>query len=152
MTVEPDGCEVWAYDPATDQWTTLPPPSSQARGLLARADMVWDGREVVAVASGSRVIVPPELGPFAGRYDPDRARWTPIGTPRQPATSLTWTGGALVADNSDAYDPASDRWLRLPKPPKAAGAHQEWIGREQVILRWDSNDSGTIYVLVPAKR
>jgi hypothetical protein len=37
MTVEPDGCEVWAYDPATDRWTTLPPPSSQVRALLTRA-------------------------------------------------------------------------------------------------------------------
>lgn len=151
MTVEPDGCEVWAYDPAADRWTTLPSPSSQVRALLARASLVWDGRDVVAVANGNG-IVPPEPRPFAGRYDPDRARWTPIGMPRQPAASLTWTGGALVADNSDAYDPETDRWLRLPKPPKAAGAQQGWVGREQVILRWDSPDSGMIYVLVPAKR
>jgi hypothetical protein len=152
MTVEPDGCEVWAYDPATDRWTSLPPPSSQIRALLARASLVWDGREVVAVANRNGIIVPPEPQPFAGRYDPDRARWTPIGTPRQLATSLTWTGGAIIADTSDAHNPASDRWLRLPNPPKAAGVQQAWIGREQAILRWDSRASGTIYVLVPAKR
>ena len=152
MTGEPDGCEVWAYDPATDQWTTLPPPSSQVRALLARASLVWDGRDVVAVANGNGVTVRPEPRPFAGRYDPDRARWTPIGTPRQLAASLTWTGRALVADTSEAYDRATDRWLRLPDPPKAAGAQQGWIGREQVVLRWDSRGSGTVHVLVPAKR
>ncbi|HEX8862703.1 MAG TPA: hypothetical protein VGC06_27155 [Actinomycetes bacterium] len=152
MTVEPDGCEVWAYDPATDRWTTLPPPSSQVLALLAGASLVWNDRDVVAVANGNGIAVPPEPRPFAGRYDPDRARWTPIGTPRQPATSFTWTGGALVADTSDAYDPATDRWLQLPKPPKAAGPRPGWIGREQALLRWDSHDSGTIYRLVPAKR
>jgi hypothetical protein len=152
MTVEPDGCEVWAYDPATERWTTLPPPSSQIRALLAHASLVWDGRDVVAVANRNVITVPPEPQPFAGRYDPDRAQWTPIGTPRQLAASLTWTGGAIIADNSDAHDPATDHWLRLPNPPKAAGAQQGWVGREQVILRWDARDSSTIYVLVPAKR
>jgi hypothetical protein len=151
MTVEPDGCEVWAYDPATDRWTTLPSPSSHVRALLARASLVWDGRDVVAVANRNIITVPPQPRPFAGRYDPDRAQWTPIGTPRQLAGSLTWTGGAILASGSEAYDPATDRWLRLPDQPKAAGAQRRWIGREQAILRWASADSGTIYVLAPAK-
>ena len=152
MTVEPDGCEVWAYDPATDRWTILPPPSSQIRPLLARASLLWDGRDVVAVANRSVITIPPEPQPFAGRYDPDRARWTPIGTPRQLAGSLTWTGRAIIADTGDAYDRETGRWLRLPGPPEAAGARQRWIGREQAILRWDAGNSGTMYVLAPAKR
>jgi hypothetical protein len=105
---------------------------------------------VVAVANRNIITVPPQPRPFAGRYDPDRARWTPIGTPRQLAGSLTWTGGAILASGSEAYDPATDRWLRLPDPPKADGAQRGWIGREPAILRWAA-DSGTIYVLAPAK-
>jgi len=82
MTVEPDGCEVWAYDPATERWTTLPPPSSQIRALLAHASLVWDGRDVVAVANRNVITVPPRAATIRRSL---RSRPRPVDTDRDAA-------------------------------------------------------------------
>jgi hypothetical protein len=72
--------------------------------------------------------IPPDPPLFGGRYDPDEGRWTPIATPprRVPygdATALVWTGAALLADGDAAWDPAADRWWRLPGP-----GGWRWVG------------------------
>lgn len=64
-------------------------------------------------------VLPPDPAPFAGRYDPDTGRWTPIASPPVRVrfgvqSALVWTGAALVANGTHAYDPAADRWWRLP--------------------------------------
>ena len=115
----PDGVDLWAYDPASGRWTVLPSPSGRVRALLARSSLAWTGQEILAVQHDS--VIPPGQTLFGGRYDPDNDRWTPIATPPQRvefrnATALVWTGAALVANGLHAYDPATDRWWALPAP------------------------------------
>jgi hypothetical protein len=144
---EPDEVDLWAYDPAADRWTVLASPSPRTRPLLARASLEWTGSEVLAVQHTS--VLPPDPAPFAGRYDPDRDRWTPIADPPQrvefsdPA-ALVWTGAALVAGGGHAYDPASDRWWPLPAPGRWS-----WAGQGPPVRRLGG---GELAVLAPAAR
>jgi hypothetical protein len=144
---EPDEVDLWAYDPAADRWTALASPSPRTRPLLARASLEWTGREILAVQHTS--VLPPDPAPFAGRYDPDRDRWTPIADPPQrvefgdPA-ALVWTGAALVAGGRHAYDPASDRWWPLPAP-----GHWSWAGPGPPVRRLGG---GWLALLAPAAR
>jgi hypothetical protein len=84
---EPDGIDLWAYDPATGRWTVLPDPPEQVRRMVAGASMVWTGREVViasAQTAQGRTVTP---GPAA------TTRTGPAGprSPRRPAPATpTW--------------------------------------------------------------
>jgi hypothetical protein len=127
---EPEGIDLWAYDPAGDRWTVLPDPPDQVRRVVAGASMVWTRREVVIASAQTaqrRTVI------RAGRYDPDRARWTPIAPPPRPRganldrVTLEWTGSAVVEPGNAVYDPAADRWLpaepdRPPATPEARAA------------------------------
>jgi hypothetical protein len=90
--------------------------------------LVWGGR----VATPTTLASPRLLGDGA-RYDPAADRWTPMSSvdapsPRVDAT-VAWTGRRLVVlggaaevggqplRDGGAYDPATDRWTRLPAPP-----------------------------------
>lgn len=144
---DPDGADLWAYDPATDRWTALPPPSVPVRSLLARAALAWTGQEILAVQHSS--VIPPDPAPFGGRYDPDHGRWTPIARPPQrvqfrASAALVWTGEALLANGSHAYDPATDRWWRLPAPSGWA-----LIGQGPLVRPLGA---GQITMLVPEAR
>lgn len=144
---EPDGVDLWAYDPAAGHWTVLPPPSAALRPLLARASLAWTGREILAVMHGSGI--PPDRAVFGGRYDLDLRRWTAIAKPPGPVTfrlpsALVWTGATLVANGTDAYDPATDRWWRLPAPSNWA-----WVGQGPLLRPLGG---GGIAVLLPAAR
>jgi hypothetical protein len=121
--------------------------------------MVWNGREVVIAA------LQPEAATrqtrwitLAGRYDPDRARWTPIAPPpiRGGRVLLAWTGAAIVDLNRNAvHDPATDGWRRLPALPEPAGHPplDSWSA-ERALLRIEERATGAIevHVLVPARR
>jgi hypothetical protein len=144
---EPDEVALWGYDPAADRWTVLPSPSARTRPLLARSALAWTGADALAVQHTS--VLRPDPAPFAGRYDPDRDRWTPIADPplrvefRTPG-ALVWTGAALVAGGSHAYDPAADRWWPLPAPGRWS-----FTGQGPPVRRLGG---GELAVLVPAAR
>jgi hypothetical protein len=157
--VEPAGIDLWAYDPASDRWTVLPAPPKEVRGVVAEASMVWTGQEV-AIASARVDFVAGKYRTtiVAGRYDPVRARWTPIAPlPLRPAGHLilVWAGAAVVAPYKSAvYDPAAGRWLRLPaEPDSAANPPLRSWGVERALLRTHERATGgvQVYVLVPAK-
>jgi hypothetical protein len=144
---EPDEVDLLAYDPAADRWTVLASPSPRTRPLLARASLAWTGGEILAVQHTS--VLPPDPAPFAGRYDPDRDRWTPIADPPQRVDfhapgALAWTGAALVAGGSHAYDPTGDRWWPLPAPGRWT-----WAGQGPPVRRLGG---GELAVLAPAAR
>jgi hypothetical protein len=159
LDTEPDGIDLWAYDPAADRWTVLPVPPVQLRRAVADSSMAWTGREVVVAAPRiERIGGQDRTTTVAGRYDPDRAAWTPIAPPPRPRAriDLTWTGAALVAPSDDAvYDPATDAWLRLPAEPEAAGRppRRSW-GAEHALLRMEPRPDGAVelHLLVPARR
>jgi hypothetical protein len=156
---DPDGIDLWAYDPATDRWTVLPAPPGQVRRVANGSEMMAIGREVV-VASVRDESIGGRHRPtgVAGRYDPDRARWTPIAPQPGPYgdVDLAWTGAALVDPSENAvYDPATDRWLRLPALPEPAARRPlRSMGAERALLRMEGRSTGAIdvYLLVPARR
>lgn len=151
---EPDGIDLWAYDPATDRWTVLPDPPGEVRRVVAGASMVWTGREVVIASAQTaqrRTVT------RAGRYDPDRARWTPIAPPPRPRganlgrVTLEWTGSAVVEPGNAVYDPAADRWLPLPAEPDRATPPLVAESPARALLRVRTHADGAVqvYVLEP---
>ena len=151
---EPDGIDLWAYNPATDRWTVLPDPPDQVRRMVAGASMVWTGQEVViasAQTAQQRTVT------RAGRYDPDRARWTPIAPPPRPRganpgrVTLEWTGSAVVEPGNAVYDPAADRWLPLPAEPDQATPPLIAQSPARALLRVHARADGAVqvYVLEP---
>ena len=116
--------ELWAYDPPADRWTALAAPSGPVRSSLARASLAWAGREVLAVQNTTQI--PPDPPLFGGRYDPGGDRWTPIATPPQrvpfgdPGGRWSGPGRRWSPTAHAAYDPAADRWWRLPGPGRLA--------------------------------
>jgi hypothetical protein len=155
---EPDGIDLWAYDPAADRWTVLPaPPAEVRRAVGGDASMAWTGREVVIAATPvTEVAGRSRRVGVAGGYDPDRARWTPMAAlPRPTARSmLAWAGAAVVEPLGRAvYDPATDRWLRLPASPDRTGVPPPATGSLERALLWMAErDTGDVqlHVLVPA--
>jgi len=151
---EPDGIDLWAYDPAGDHWTVLPDPPDQVRQMVAGASMVWTGQEVIIASAQTaqrRTVT------RAGRYDPDRARWTPIAPPPRPRganpgrVTLEWTGSAVVEPGNAVYDPAADRWLQLPAQPDQATPPlvAESPARALLRVRTPADGAVQIYVLEP---
>jgi hypothetical protein len=151
---EPDGIDLWAYDPPTDRWTVLPDPPEQVRRMAAGASMVWTGQEVIIASAQTaqrRTVT------RAGRYDPDRARWTPIAPPPRPRganpgrVTLEWTGSAVVEPGNAVYDPAADRWLPLPAEPDQATPPLVAESPARALLRVRTHADGAVqvYVLEP---
>jgi hypothetical protein len=156
--VDPDGIDLWAFDPAGNRWTVLPPPPGQVRQSVVDGSMAWDGHQVVMVARQPRLVGGKEqVVAVAGRYDPDQARWTPMAGPplRGGHLRLAWTGAAVAELATDTVlDPDGDRWLPLPTPPSRAGPPRSAADPERALIRLDSPTRAgatQLYVLEPAK-
>jgi hypothetical protein len=117
--------------------------------MLAGASMVWTGRDVVlaSVQTAQRRTVT-----RAGRYDPDRAAWTPIAPPPRPRganlgrVTLEWTGSAVVEPGNAVYDPAADRWLPLPAEPDRATPPLVAESPARALLRVQTHADGAVQV------
>ncbi len=156
---EPDGIDLWAYDPVGDHWTVLSDPPEEVRGVVANSSTVWTGQEVMIASPRVDLVAGKERTTIlAGRYDPASGRWTGIApVPLRPSGSVTlaWAGAAVVApDKGVVYTPATNRWLRLPAAPDAATSlpPSSW-GVERALLRTHDRATGAfqVYVLIPAR-
>ena len=149
----PDGL---AYNPATGRWRALPePPPDQSIGG-GRVGTVWTGKEVILLyATGA---------PIA--YDPDANAWRRVARPPTGFSSHAadlapvWTGeevlvwdGSNIDDTSGtwidggrggAYNPATDRWRRLPRSPLSnrTWAIQAWTGRLLLVISGSCGGGG----------
>ena len=144
-----------AYDPATGAWRPLPPAPLSARAPVATA---WTGTELLVWGSTSRDAPGVRDG---AAFDPRANRWRTIAPAPValnlagwPSPSTVWTGrelvvvGALLDDNNAstrrhvtglAYDPAADRWRRLPDVRLAAQATAAaWTGRGVLAVDYDT--------------
>jgi hypothetical protein len=135
-----------AYDPQGDTWRRLPAAPLSARAPLS----VWTGEELIVWGTSARGNPVPTDG-AAYRPATDSWRKIPQGPVELTDATAVWTGAEMVVlgavldgDNrprtptaiAAAYDPAADRWRRLPDPdlsPQASTA--AWNGEE--LIAWD---------------
>jgi hypothetical protein len=132
-----------AYNPATDTWQRLPRSPLAGRHPV----MAWTGTELV-IAGGNDA--DGRIFRDAAAYNPTTRSWRrlpPLPAPRTGATA-TWTGtevlvvgghhggidkGGLYADGL-AYNPAINRWRRLPAMEVGRVAHPAvWTGRQLLV-------------------
>jgi len=127
-----------AYNPATNTWRRLAPmPGSDTRFAGVA---VWDGTDVLVVASGAN-------GKSAYAYSPTANRWRRLADlPAARNGTALWTGkklllwggqspaGTLFRDGL-AYDPRANSWATLPHAPFRArtGSVAAWTGRSLLV-------------------
>jgi hypothetical protein len=144
-----------AYDPATGAWRLLPPAPLSARAPVSTA---WTGTELLVWGSTSRDAPGVRDG---AAFDPRANRWRTIAPAPValnlagwPSPATVWTGrelvvvGALLDSNNAstrrhvtglAYDPAADRWRRLPDVRLSAQATAAaWTGRGVLAVDYDT--------------
>jgi hypothetical protein len=122
--------DVFAYEPADDAWTCLPP----VPGVSGEVAAAWTGREVYVVGDGAAAVL---------RQDDT---WEPLPPPPlRQAIGAVWTGAQLLVYSADdraaALDPRFGTWHRVPDPPISVGRNAPglvWTGRE-LIVRGASN-------------
>jgi hypothetical protein len=97
-----------AYNPATNTWRALP------KALLA------GDQHPIGVWAGKRYLV--FTGSQAGAYGPARNAWRRIAPAPVRVAAAVWNGSRVfvttASRNVFAYDPAKDRWQRLPLLPR----------------------------------
>jgi Kelch motif protein len=134
-----------AYDPRTNHWRALPPPPT-ARGFA-----VWTGREMIGWGGGCCG----DAFSDGSAYDPRTNHWrrlsrSPLAGGQEPHG--VWTGRELIVlvgnvnpatgkpwparlARAAAYDPGTNRWRRIPRPPAPTdGAAAVWDGRELLVV------------------
>jgi N-acetylneuraminic acid mutarotase len=139
----PEFARAAAYDPATDTWRRIAPLPERRVGATA----VWDGREILVVGGrdGNG-----DLARVGLAYNPTTNDWRrlPAMAPGRIGAVTAWTGRRLLVWGGDAgrtalvpvhgglsFDPAGDRWTRLPRSPLEgrADAVAAWTGRELIV-------------------
>jgi hypothetical protein len=158
-----------AYTPPTNSWRALPTsPLAGAQHPLG----AWTGRELVVFVSG----LDPDGKPWPARlaraaaYNPSTRTWrriAPLPAPRGGA-NVVWdgrevlvVGGAGVAAAGKppplarvgfAYNPATNRWRRLP--PMESGridAAAQWTGKQLLLWGGQSGPLGGSKTVVPPR-
>ena len=136
-----------AYHSAVRAWRATSPGPIESRSYPAA---IWNGNEVLVWGGLSATGVPFADG---AAYDPAADRWRavpagPLGA-RVPLVAA-WTGrevlvvgarpwgsrppGRAGGTDAAAYDPAQDRWRRLPSMPVAlAEGVAAWTGSELIV-------------------
>lgn len=145
------------YDPSTNRWRRMSAsPLSPRQGASA----IWTGREMLLWGgrSGDKVAADP-----GAAYNPASDTWRALARPPirpRAGHSAVWTGtemlvwggaGALprpphFADGA-AYDPATNRWRRLPQAPliRRADHASVWTGKEMVVWGGSERVAGVTY-------
>jgi N-acetylneuraminic acid mutarotase len=133
----------YVYDPATDDWETLPSPPSGTQGggvMVAVGGMIHTiGGRAMGDGEGSSVFADHNV------YDPSTNAWreaAPLPTPRDHAAGFVFDGkihviGGRVGETDanvalhDIYDPVTDRWMSAPPMPTARSslAYAEYRGK-----------------------
>lgn len=127
LLFRPDRKNAWVYDPKADKWQGI-------------ADMPEPRAAHKLVALGGKLYVVGGIGPKSTTlwvYDPETGRWdtsrAPLPTPREHLAAVAakgklyaiagrWKGrGNLTV--VEAYDPATDRWIRMADLPAPRGGH-----------------------------
>jgi hypothetical protein len=121
-------------------WRRLPPAPIVGR---VWESVAWTGEEMVVAGGMARGVSLAD----AAAYDPEGHSWRRIAPPPDHLSggATVWTGDAVLAWTgngldgpvvSASYDPADDRWTRLPDGPLGPreGYASAWTGKELVIV------------------
>jgi hypothetical protein len=128
-------------------WRKLPAAPVVPDGYLTSA---WTGTQLIVFGRRQVTKLDARGAPYAVRsfdvaevYTPATSSWRKL-KPRQGPTgafegsySTVWTGKEVIvwgAFDFQAYNPATNRWRLLPRPPGigAAGGFIVWTGREMI--------------------
>jgi len=140
---EPGG----VYDPATDQWDTLPGcPYGVEAGNWPHA--VWTGSRLLVFNQG-----------VGASYDPSAQTWQPMSSVHAPYglfAASVWTGsrwilwggvtaneGSITTNLGASYDPVSNTWKAISTigaPTKRHDAHAGWTGQAMIV--WGGEEGG----------
>lgn len=115
------------------------------------ADSVWTGRELFTIEV-SRA----QPAPVARLYNPQTSTWRLAGTTPHSYYSpfVVWTGREMVVGGGDsvrvdAYDPATDRWRRLPDAPTSIvdkpGSVAATMAGSRVAVWSATNGTGALF-------
>jgi hypothetical protein len=137
------GIDLFRLDTATDRWST---PTLTGDAPTGVREPLWTGLEFIVPAA---VPFRPGSGPVAidrrgSRLDPADGRWRTMahGPVDDENGRSLWTGAALITFDATAvlgaaaaWDPATDRWTRLPDAPAstAGEAAAVWTGTQLLI-------------------
>jgi hypothetical protein len=137
--------EGYAFDPATEEWSSLPPAPISADAPHA----VWTGREAIFFDEQT-------LDGVA--FDPEARTWrtlpaAPIASPRIGAV-YQWTGSEVIvwgggergepmSREGAAYDPAANSWRRIATAPIGLNlGSAAWTGNEMLVFGSALNNRG----------
>jgi N-acetylneuraminic acid mutarotase len=140
------GAGAAAYDPRANRWRAIAAPPAARGGASA----VWDGREVLLVGGGSSPATRLPATGFA--YDPAADRWRRLAampSGRMGATAV-WDGRRLLVLGGEtgragaptlamralAYEPAANRWTRLPRGPLSGRLDPAAVRAGRAVIVW----------------
>jgi len=148
---EPAVAGTWAPMPAAP----VTPDFDSATGVWTGTKMLVFGRDTITAldANGNPYAV--RTANVAAAYDPARAAWTRLAPPQgagaaaQQRDTAVWTGREMLVWGANlAFDPARNRWRKLPAAP-AGGGLVVWTGKE--MIGWgggccgDASSDGAAY-------
>lgn len=140
-----------AYNPATDTWRRIAP--APGRRSWGGATAIWDGSDVLVVG-GTRITSrgrPLGLARAGLAYNPETNRWRRLAPMESGRTDFAavWTGRRLLVwggrstrgyapqrpPRGFAYDPATNRWSRLPQAPLRGRFDPAavWTGKAMIV-------------------
>jgi N-acetylneuraminic acid mutarotase len=150
-----------AYDPGTDTWTSLEPPSgvtSDPPIARTRHTAVWTGSRMIVWGGVAESGEGQENIASGGVFDPVAKVWTRMSTTGAPAArtayAVTWTGSGMVVwggrtgpsptssatdavfGNGAQYDPATDTWAAISGTGAPTGRFAPaavWTGSQLLV-------------------
>ncbi len=155
-----------SYNPATDEWTKLPPESSLQRGRNNHT-AVWTGKEMIIWGGfGGRIGEEEQIFNNGARFNPATGEWKPLSTRGTPSArfghSAVWTGTEMIIwggysdgqtayagahadahlDDGARYSPDAGAWKPISKsnaPSKRYGHTAVWTGTHMIL--WGGADA-----------
>ena len=136
------------YDPATDQWETLPPMSTPRR-FMSSAVLGGKFYAIGGKSNGSTDLNSTEI------YDPITNSWTPgppLPSMSRSTNSVSLNGkiyvlGGFGSANGDElleFDPSTNQWVSMSPMPIGRVGHSATIWNDKIYVAGGNNSNGDL--------